>query len=836
MQMLKLSGNNKYSQLGEKSNNKGVNGSLSIYPPINSHLDISSIAAYSTYWYHTVVITSNGEAYAAGDNSECQIIGSLPQRKLSKFTKFDIKDNEHHAWYPLSAVCGANYTLYLVSTTKKSDQTLLAYSHKYIKTEFPLFLNIGHSTPVSIFGGYSNAAAIDSDGNIIFIPESIVESPTTQIKAIHLPDGEKTVSIACCNEFIVAVGSSGRVFVSKTGQSNDEEDEEDENENLNDDGSIKLNFSVVKELEGIKIVDVCGTSFHCFAISDDGRVFGRGSNETGELGIGEAAPEFGQFTQIKTLSEYKIVAAYASDHSLFQTDDGRILACGSNRCGELIGSQPTKMCFYSPVETGVDRGATFCVAGWEISAVFIGCDPLRSPNRRIQTEKVNADEITENEKPSQPSLNSQNDKVTQKVDSNSNDSVDNSNDVSQEKNVVDEKVTSPQPSDNPLKSENDTVQQKVDSNDVIDEKVTPSKPSDNSLNSENDIVQQKVEPISVLDEKVTQETFSSPQEENIQLKAEISRLKKEIDQLRSETELQSTPKSAKSPLIDDSDENNFFTNEGQIGESSTSILYKMVDKRTKTPVCKKVLKLRIDQMAVKDGQRVFDEFQVMLATTHPCICEVTGIKSDKTALFLEFVEYSLEDVLKKSITNTLKTRIVLDIAHAMNFLNKRGMMHRNLKAENVMIDAFFETKIVDFGFVRFCESAINDFRFVDDLLESKSKGLVYLSPEMASKNEYDFKSDVFSFGIVLYFIFVGKVPNQSLKDKLDGKSVELPSPSKSISLFCIKLIEMCLQYSPSNRPSFEEILFLLRKNSYGLADDVDPSIVAKRDKELDLFK
>lgn len=55
--------------------------------------------------------------------------------------------------------------------------------------------------------------------------------------------------------------------------------------------------------------------------------------------------------------------------------------------------------------------------------------------------------------------------------------------------------------------------------------------------------------------------------------------------------------------------------------------------------------------------------------------EVTTI-----ALFLEFVEHKLADVLKSDlITNTFKTKIVIDIAHAMNYLHKHGMMHRDLK-------------------------------------------------------------------------------------------------------------------------------------------------------------
>ena len=69
-----------------------------------------------------------------------------------------------------------------------------------------------------------------------------------------------------------------------------------------------------------------------------------------------------------------------------------------------------------------------------------------------------------------------------------------------------------------------------------------------------------------------------------------------------------------------------------------------------------------------------------------------------------------------------------------------------------------------------------------------------------------------------------------------GKPAELPSPSKKISPFCIKLISMCLEYSPSKRPSFEEILNLMRENSYDLVDGINYSLLKKRDSELSLIE
>lgn len=85
-----------------------------------------------------------------------------------------------------------------------------------------------------------------------------------------------------------------------------------------------------------------------------------------------------------------------------------------------------------------------------------------------------------------------------------------------------------------------------------------------------------------------------------------------------------------------------------------------------------------------------------------------------------------------------------------------------------------------------------------------------MSPEILGEEDYYYKTDVYSFEIVLYYIYVGNLPNQNLRAKMAGKKIDLPSPSSSISECCIKLISMCLSDKPSERSSFVEIIDYLR--------------------------
>ena len=198
-------------------------------------------------------------------------------------------------------------------------------------------------------------------------------------------------------------------------------------------------------------------------------------------------------------------------------------------------------------------------------------------------------------------------------------------------------------------------------------------------------------------------------------------------------------------------------------------------------------------------------------------------------------DYSITDFLNK-INNTLKTKIIIEIAHAMNFIHKKGMIHRDLKIDNIRLNSIFEVKIIDFGLVRIHEVLNENYSFVQSSLTKGVGTFAYMSPEMLNEEDYDYKTDVYSFGVILHFIFVGSLLKQNLKDKMVGNSIKPPKSSESISKLCIELISKCLSYKPSERPSFDEILKMIRDNSYNLASFVDQSIVARKDQELELFK
>ena len=363
-----VGGYDEYHQIGENPN-KNQNGNQVIYPPQNLPLDPSSLLSYSGYLDHCVAVTRSGSLSGVGDNRDGRICSLLGKSVINQITNFWINDCCGRRLVPVSAVCTLGGTLYMFTKSEGSGRQLV-YCESEINGGTPVFLDIGRHEPVSLFGGRSYAAAICAEGEVIFINCHVVRnSPSSPIAASSLPGGEKAKMVAVLSKSVFALSSCGHVFASDVELK-----------------SCVLKFSAVSELSGVEIVWLSGTSEHCFAVCSDGRVFGRGSNDSGKLGFSKETSSVPSFTEIWSLSSHKIRAAYAGcSHSLFETRDGKILACGFNYHNELLLSYSPSNCVYSPTEITITGGATFCIAGQMISAVFIGGEPPQNmPNRPVQ--------------------------------------------------------------------------------------------------------------------------------------------------------------------------------------------------------------------------------------------------------------------------------------------------------------------------------------------------------------------------------------------------------------------------------------------------------------------
>lgn len=364
---MKVAGNNKKFSLGEKSNTS-TRGTPCISPPLDSHLNISSLLSYSACSQHSVWVTKDGKCYGIGSNENGEISNTLRRGFFEKEEVIELKDDKNRECKFISAVCGDPYTLYHVSTLS-NESNILIYCHSSICGSIPpLFVNLNSRNPIHLFGGLYTSAAVDDEGAIMVIRKDQVLSTISVFEWTTLPDSEKVVSVACCNKSVIVSSSNGNVYEASIEDSNPQ-------------GKNELVFTLVEELKGKFVIEVSGKMNNCAAVCRDGHVFGRGEN----YGNGRIGPT-SIFTEISTLNAYKIVfASMGYFHSLFITSEQKVLACGWNVYGQCLMERPGKS-LDTPIETTITSDATFCIAGSCLSIVFIGREtPPNMPNKPINT-------------------------------------------------------------------------------------------------------------------------------------------------------------------------------------------------------------------------------------------------------------------------------------------------------------------------------------------------------------------------------------------------------------------------------------------------------------------
>ena len=245
----------------------------------------------------------------------------------------------------------------------KENTRHLVYCDKEINEGKPILLKIGDLQPVALFGGCHHAALIPNKGHIIFINRFTIFD--SKILCASLPNKEKATSVVCCKDLFFVLSDKGRVYTLQVNDIN---------------GST---FRCVNELIKYEVIWLSGTNEHCLAVTNNGRVFGYGSNRFCQLGIGESQKSTKYFKEILAVSSFKIKAAYAGAfHSLFQTYQGEVIACGDNSNGELFLANGPGGIVISPIKTMIESGAKFCIAGRCLSVVFIGQSPDNMPNMK----------------------------------------------------------------------------------------------------------------------------------------------------------------------------------------------------------------------------------------------------------------------------------------------------------------------------------------------------------------------------------------------------------------------------------------------------------------------
>ncbi|MBI3111403.1 MAG: protein kinase [Ignavibacteriales bacterium] len=191
----------------------------------------------------------------------------------------------------------------------------------------------------------------------------------------------------------------------------------------------------------------------------------------------------------------------------------------------------------------------------------------------------------------------------------------------------------------------------------------------------------------------------------------------------------------------------------KLGEGGMGIVYKASDTKLNRTVALKFLPDRVNQDATAKG-RFLQEAQAAAGLNHPNICTIYGVDEHGGHVFIsmEFVEGgTLGDKIPFAKINDA-VMIAIQIGEALQEAHAKGIVHRDVKSDNIMLTSRGQAKVMDFGLAKL-KGSLKLTR-----TSSTVGTLGYMAPEQIQGGEADHRSDIFSFGVLLFEMLTGKLP------------------------------------------------------------------------------
>jgi serine/threonine protein kinase/Tfp pilus assembly protein PilF len=223
-----------------------------------------------------------------------------------------------------------------------------------------------------------------------------------------------------------------------------------------------------------------------------------------------------------------------------------------------------------------------------------------------------------------------------------------------------------------------------------------------------------------------------------------------------------------------------------IGAGGMGEVYRAKDTRLGRTVAIKVLNK-------EHMQRFEHEARAIAALNHPHICTLHDIGPDY--LVMEYVDGA---AIKGPLPVKQAVRLAIQIAGALDEAHRNGILHRDLKPGNIMVSTSGAIKLLDFGLAKLAAGADSE---TASTIEGTVMGTpAYMSPEQAQGKPVDARSDIFSFGAVLYEIVSGSRPFEgtSTAQVLSAVLRDEPKPLETLPKL-ERIVMRCLAKQPAQR-------------------------------------
>jgi eukaryotic-like serine/threonine-protein kinase len=249
---------------------------------------------------------------------------------------------------------------------------------------------------------------------------------------------------------------------------------------------------------------------------------------------------------------------------------------------------------------------------------------------------------------------------------------------------------------------------------------------------------------------------------------------------------------------------NRFLIERRIGSGGFGVVYEAWDGRLERPVAVKAIEQRGEA-----GRRVLREAQAAARLNHPGIVTLyeMGEEDGNALLVTELVEGSTLARLahEGELSDREIGEIGADLCEALDHAHSRGVVHRDIKPQNVqVVDGEPRAKLMDFGVAHLADDA--PLTAAGDVIGT----LAYMSPEQAEGRPAGPEADVYSLALTLYECWSGENPNRRANPAATARAIgararRLRRVRPDLPRELSDAIDACLAPRPNHRPSLEEL-------------------------------
>ena len=195
----------------------------------------------------------------------------------------------------------------------------------------------------------------------------------------------------------------------------------------------------------------------------------------------------------------------------------------------------------------------------------------------------------------------------------------------------------------------------------------------------------------------------------------------------------------------------------KLGEGGMGVVYKAEDTKLDRMVALKFLPSHLASSA-QDKARFTQEAKAAAALNHPNVCSIIDIQEHDNQMFIVMELVDGQTLRERMASLSLKQAmdVGVQIADGLAAAHEKGIVHRDIKPENIMIRKDGIAQIMDFGLAKLRASGSKITRLTKEGSTVGTAG--YMSPEQVQGRDTDHRSDIFSYGVVLYELFTGVLP------------------------------------------------------------------------------